>query len=370
MSKRDCYEILGVSKSADSAEIKKAYKKIAMKYHPDRNPAPDAEDKFKEASEAYEILSDADKKAQYDRFGHDAFNSGGGGGYRSSSDFASNFSDIFSDFFGGFGSSQSRGPKPGNDLQYELEISFEQAVFGDKVEITIPVRAQCKRCDGKGAEPGSDPVTCNQCGGSGQISIQQGFLSIQQTCPYCKGRGSLIKNPCNSCHGEGRIKEQKILSIKIPAGIDNGMRIRLSNEGEAGETGAPNGDLYVRVHVKEHKFFERDGNNLYCKMPISFATAALGGTIEVPSLKNFIKLKIPAGTQSGQKFKLKNKGIKSYNSATEGDIICQIVIETPVHLSDEQKKLIAKFDSSISGNSEKHSPNHFSFVDKIKNLFS
>ncbi|MDG6778226.1 molecular chaperone DnaJ [Thiomicrorhabdus sp. zzn3] len=371
MSKRDYYDVLGVSKTASEAEIKKAYRRLAMKFHPDRNPDDaEAENKFKEASEAYEVLSDSQKRAAYDQFGHAGIDgqAGHGGGFGGG--FGDAFGDIFSEMFGG-GFGGHRGPQPGNDLQYELEISLEEAVAGTTVDIRIPTKDICDACDGSGAEPGSDVQTCPTCHGAGQVRMQQGFFAVNRTCPTCHGQGKIIKTPCKKCHGEGYTHSNKTLSVKIPAGVDNGDRIRLQGEGEAGEPGAPRGDLYVRIRVKKHAIFERDGNTLYCEMPLGFATAALGGSIEVPTLAGKASLKIPAGTQSGQRFKLAGKGVKSVRSSYTGDLIVQVNIETPVKLTARQKELLEEFDASLKGKHYKqHSPKEHSFFDTVKSFFT
>jgi molecular chaperone DnaJ len=341
-----------------------------MRYHPDRNPDnKDAEDKFKEASEAYEILSDPQKRQAYDQFGHAGVDGSAGQGGFGGGGFA-DFGDIFGDIFGG-GFGGRRGPQPGNDLQYELEISLEDAVSGTTVDIRIPTKELCEACDGSGAEPGSDVQTCPTCQGAGQVRVQQGFFAVSRTCPNCHGTGKIVKTPCKACRGEGYKHSHKTLSVKIPAGVDNGDRIRLQGEGEAGEPGAPYGDLYVRIRVKEHKIFQRDGNTLYCDMPLSFATAALGGTMDVPTLSGKANLKIPAGTQSGQRFKLSGKGVKSVRSHHIGDMVVQVHIETPVKLTEEQKELLRAFDESLQGKHHKqHSPKTHSFFDSVKAFFT
>ncbi|KUJ72925.1 molecular chaperone DnaJ [Thiomicrospira sp. WB1] len=367
MSKRDYYEVLDVSKTATEGEIKKAYRKMAMRYHPDRNPDnPDAEVKFKEASEAYEVLSDPQKRQAYDQFGHAGVDGQAQGGGFGGGGF--DFGDIFGDIFGG-GFGGRRGPQPGNDLQYELDVSLEDAVSGTEVDIRIPTKEVCDKCDGSGAEPGSDVQTCPTCEGMGKVRMQQGFFAVERTCPTCHGTGKIVKTPCKACRGEGYKRSHKTLSVKIPAGVDNGDRIRLQGEGEAGEPGAPHGDLYVRIHVKPHKIFTRDGNNLLCELPLAFTTAALGGTIEVPTLEGKANLKIPAGTQSGQRFKLAGKGVKSVRSNRIGDMIVQVHIETPVKLNSDQKALLEQLEESFAGKHHKHSPKSQSFLDAVKAFF-
>lgn len=370
MSKRDYYEVLEVSKTASEAEIKKAYRKMAMKFHPDRNPDNhEAENKFKEASEAYEVLSDAKKRAAYDQFGHAGVDGNAGQGGFGGGGFG-DFSDIFGDIFGG-GFGGRRGPQPGNDLQYDIEVSLEDAVNGSEVEIRIPTKDFCVACDGSGAEPGTSTQTCPTCQGQGQVRVQQGFFAVSRTCPTCHGHGKIIKTPCKKCRGEGYLHSHKTLSVKVPAGVDNGDRIRIQGEGEAGEKGAPHGDLYVRIRVKPHPIFERDGNTLYCALPLSFACAALGGNIEVPTLGGRANLKIPAGTQSGQRFKLAGKGVKSVRSSSVGDMVVEVNIETPVKLTNEQKELLQAFEDSLQGKHYKqHSPKTHSFFDSVKSFFT
>lgn len=365
MSKRDYYDILSVARNATEQDIKKAYRKLAMKYHPDRNPDdPDADSKFKEATEAYEVLSDSQKRAAYDQFGHAGVQGGAQGG--AGAGFGDAFSDIFGDIFGG---GFRKGPRAGDDMQYDLEITLEQAVKGTEVDIRIPYEQACDACGGSGAEPGTSAQTCPTCGGEGQVRIQQGFFAVARTCPTCHGRGKIIKSPCKKCRGEGVVTQHKTLSVKIPAGVDTGDRIRLQGEGGMGEPGAPRGNLYVRVSVKRHAIFQRDGDTLFCELPVSFATATLGGDIEVPSLNGKARLKIPAGTQSGQRFKLSGKGVKSVRSSRVGDLICEINIETPVKLTNEQKALLKAFDVSLHGKHAEHSPKSHSFFDAVKSFF-
>lgn len=376
MAKRDCYEVLGVEKSASAQEIKKAYKRLAMKYHPDRNPDDaSAEEKFKEVKEAYEILSDDQKRGAYDRYGHAGVDpnqgaggfGGGAGGF--GGDFSDAFGDIFGDFFGGGGGRRRgpRGPQPGHDLSYTLQVTLEQAVFGEEVKIRVPKLDTCKTCDGSGARDGSKPETCGTCNGMGQVVMQQGPFRMQQACPNCGGSGQVIKEKCFDCGGQGRVRREKTLSVKVPAGVDTGDRIRLSGEGEAGANGAPSGDLYVEIHVKPHDIFERDGDDLHCEIPIGLADAALGGEVEVPTLKSKVKLKIPAETQTGKLFRLRGKGVKSVRSANTGDLLCRVKVETPVSLSTKQKELLEEFRGSLK---EKNSPKTSGFFEKVKNLFN
>ncbi|MFW5450583.1 MAG: molecular chaperone DnaJ [Methylophagaceae bacterium] len=368
MAKQDFYETLGVSRTATEAEIKKAYRRMAMKYHPDRNPDnADAEAHFKEAKEAYEILSDARKRAAYDQFGHAGVDQSAGGPRGGAGGFSDIFGDVFNDIFGAAGGRQ--GGYRGADLRYHLDLSLENAIAGTTEKIRIPVNVECKTCDGNGAKKGTEPVTCTTCGGHGQVRIQQGFFAVQQPCPHCGGTGKMIKEPCGDCHGEGHIQEQKTLSVKIPAGVDTGDRIRLSGEGEAGAGGAESGDLYVEVQVKRHDVFTRDGSNLFCEMPIDFVTASLGGDLEVPTLSGKANLKIPEGTQTGQQFRLRSKGVKSVRGGGIGDLMCRVVIETPVKLSKKQKELLQQFDETMHGSRSKHSPRTSSWLDAVKDFF-
>ncbi|MEI6858450.1 MAG: molecular chaperone DnaJ [Shewanella sp.] len=367
MSKRDYYEVLSVSRDSSEREIKKAYKRLAMKFHPDRNPDDkSAEASFKEIKEAYEILTDSDKKAAYDQFGHAGVDPNRGG---SNADFGDVFGDVFGDIFGGGRRGGQRQAARGSDLRYNLELSLEEAVIGLTKELRIPKLTACDSCDGSGAKKGTSPLTCGTCHGQGQVQMRQGFFAVQQACPTCHGRGKIIKAPCHKCHGEGRVEKSKTLSVKIPAGVDNGDRIRLSGEGEAGEYGAPPGDLYVQVSVREHSIFVRDGNNLYCEVPISFGKAALGGGIEVPTLDGKVNLKIPAETQTGRMFRMRGKGVKSVRSHAVGDLLCKVVMETPVKLNEHQKELLREFDETLSGASQKHSPKAEGFFDGVKKFF-
>ncbi|MEW6446357.1 MAG: molecular chaperone DnaJ [Pseudomonadota bacterium] len=376
MAKKDLYEILGVAKNASEDELKKAYRRLAMKYHPDRNPDDkDAEAKFKEAKEAYEILSDAQKRAAYDQFGHAAFEGGMGGagaggfggGYGPGGNFSDIFGDVFGDIFGGRGARGGTRAYRGADLQYNLEISLEEAVAGTTVKIRVPTSEPCATCDGSGAKKGTKPKTCPTCGGAGAVRIQQGIFAVQQTCPTCRGRGEIIEEPCPACHGQGRVQTQKTLSVKIPAGVDTGDRIRLGGEGEPGEHGGPAGDLFVVIHVKPHPIFERRDADLFCEVPVSFAVAALGGEVDVPTLGGRARLKIPAETQSGRLFRLRGKGVAPVRGGAAGDLICKVNVETPVNLTEDQKELLRRFDASLGG--EHHRPQENSWLDRVKKFF-
>lgn len=374
MAKRDFYEILGVAKSASAEEIKKAYRRIAMKNHPDRNPDnKEAEDIFKEATEAYEVLSDKEKKAAYDQYGHAGVdpNSGFGGGPGGAGfgDFGDIFGDVFGDIFGqgGRGRGGRGGPRRGSDLRYDLDLELEDAVRGKTIQIKVPTLVACKPCDGSGAKKGSTPTTCSTCGGHGQVRMSQGFIAVQQTCPTCRGRGQVISDPCSTCHGQGRVHDTKTLSVKVPAGVDTGDRIRLAGEGEAGPEGGPAGDLYVQVRVREHALFRREGRDLYCEVPISIVDAALGGEIEVPTLDGRVKLKIPAETQTGRLFRLRGKGVTSVRGGGQGDLLCRVILETPVNLNAEQKELLGKLQESLEGG--KHSPRKTSWFEGVKKFF-
>jgi molecular chaperone DnaJ len=378
MSKRDYYEVLGVKREASEADIKKAYRRLAMKHHPDRNPGDKkAEDYFKEAKEAYEILTDAKKRSAYDQFGHagvDAHAAGARGAGGQGFDPNDVFSDIFGDAFGDIFSAGRRGqagPRVfrGADLRYGLTLDLEQAVAGDSITIRVPTLVGCEVCHGSGAKQGSKPETCTTCGGRGQVRMQQGFFTVQQTCPRCRGKGTIISDPCNNCRGQGRVEEEKTLSVKIPAGVDNGDRIRLSGEGEAGPNGGPSGDLYVEINVRPHAIFSRDGADLACEVPVSFVTAALGGELEVPTLDGRVSLKIPAETQTGKVFRLRSKGVKPVRGGPVGDLLCHIEVETPVHLSKEQKELLKKFDMSVRADADKHSPRQYSWFEGVKHFF-
>jgi molecular chaperone DnaJ len=377
MAKRDYYKVLNVAKNATEADIKTAYRRLAMKYHPDRNPNDkEAEEKFKEAKEAYEILTDAQKRALYDQHGHagiDAARQGGfgAGGQRGQ---GADFGDIFGEVFGDiFGSSRRGGRSQvfrGADLRYELALDLRDAVFGTSVEIDIPKLSECETCHGSGAAKGSSPVTCDTCGGNGQVRISQGFFQLQQTCPKCRGSGQIVKNPCDTCLGQGRIRRTKKLSVKVPAGVGTGDRIRLGGEGEAGRNGGPPGDLYVEVAVNEHPIFERDGDHLSCEVPVSYATAVLGGSVEVPTLEGKVSLKIPAETQSGRVFRLREKGVKPVRGGARGDLFCRVVIETPVNLSSEQRDALRRFDESLRKDGNRHSPREDGFFEGVRRFFS
>lgn len=371
MAKRDHYEVLGCGKDAQEAELKKAYRRLAMKYHPDRNQDnPEAENKFKEAKEAYEILSNPKQRAAYDQFGHAGVEaSQANAGFGTSGEaFSDVFGDVFGDIFGGGRRSRSQVFR-GADLRYSLELSLEQAVAGESVNIDVPTQVECKTCKGNGAEPGTEPTTCTTCAGVGQVRVQQGFFSIQQTCPACRGTGSIIQTPCRTCSGRGRVHKVKTLAVKVPAGVDSGDRIRLAHEGEAGRNGGPSGDLYVDIAVKPHRIFERDGQNLSCDVPIGFAAAVLGSTVEVPTLNGQVALKIPSETQSGRVFRLRGKGVKSVRVNGVGDLFCRVQIETPVKLTEEQMRLLREFDVSIQAGGSRHSPRARSWVDGVKKFF-
>ncbi|MAX33438.1 molecular chaperone DnaJ [Onishia taeanensis] len=374
MSKRDYYEVLGIERGADQKEVKKAYRRLAQKFHPDRNPDDEsAQQKFQEVSEAYEVLSDDEKRAAYDQFGHagvDGQAGGGFGGGAGAGGFSDIFGDVFGDIFGGGGGRRNpNAPQRGSDLRYNLELDLEDAVAGTSVDIRVPRHVECGRCDGGGAEPGSTKETCPTCAGHGQVRMQQGFFAVQQTCPTCHGSGQQIKVPCHECHGEGRVRETRTLSVKIPAGVDTGDRIRLNAEGEAGLNGGPPGDLYVQVAIKPHKIFRRDGRDLQCEVPINFVDAALGGELEVPTLNGRVKLKIPAETQTGKLFRMRGKGVKPVRGGPAGDLLCKVVLETPVKLSDDQKDLLRQFQDSLEGSNSHHSPKKTSFFDGVKKFF-
>ncbi|MCT8517502.1 molecular chaperone DnaJ [Glaesserella parasuis] len=373
MSKKDYYEVLGLQKGASEQEIKRAYKRLAAKHHPDKNQgSKEAEEKFKEIKEAYEVLGDNEKRAMYDQYGHQAFEHGGGaggfGGFGGGG--FGGFEDIFSEMFGGGfgGGARRQRVVRGDDLRYDLEITLEEAVRGVKKDIRIRTLVQCDTCHGSGAEAGSKVETCPHCHGSGRVRRQQGFFMTETVCPSCHGTGRKIEKPCKSCHGDGRVEKTKNLSVTIPAGVDTGNQLRLSGEGAAGENGAPAGDLYVVIHVKDHDIFVRDGSNLYCEVPISFTMAALGGEIEVPTLDGRVKLKIPAETQTGKLFRVRGKGVTSARGGYAGDLICKVIIETPVSLNEEQKELLRKLEESLEDKGQ-HRPKHEGFFKGVKNFF-
>ncbi|HJV11907.1 MAG TPA: molecular chaperone DnaJ [Burkholderiales bacterium] len=369
MAKRDYYEVLGVNRDATEEDIKKAYRKHAMKWHPDRNPDnPKAEEHFKEAKEAYEVLADGNKRAAYDQFGHAGIDPHAGGGTGPGAGFGDIFSDIFSDIFGGGRGGRSTVFR-GADLRYNLELTLEQAAHGFDTKIRIPAAAICDTCKGSGARPGTQPATCPTCRGAGQVRVSQGPFSIAQTCPRCHGSGSIIPNPCGPCSGTGRVKLQKTLAVKIPAGVDEGDRVRLSGEGEPGVNGGPPGDLYVQVHIKPHPVFQRDHDDLHCEMPVSITTAALGGEISIPTLDGSAKIRIPAETQSGKTFRLKAKGIKGVRSQAAGDLFCHVVVETPVNLTERQRQLLREFESISAEDSARHNPRAKGWFDKVKEFF-
>ena len=371
MAKRDYYEILGVSKSASAGEIKKAYRRLAMKHHPDRNKDDDtSEARFKETKEAYEVLKDTEKRATYDRFGHDGLKgpAGGAGGFGGEG-FGDIFGDVFGDIFGG--GRRGGGPQVfrGADLGYELQLDLEKAVSGDSVTIDVPTQVSCNTCKGSGAKKGSEPVTCSTCVGRRSGAHAAGFFSIQQTCPACKGAGTTISDPCSTCHGRGRVRKTRTLAVKVPAGVDDGDRIRLSGEGEAGRNGGPAGDLYVEIRVKPHKIFEREGSNLSCEVPVSFATAALGGEVELPTLDGNVSLKVPAGTQSGKVFRLRGKGVTTVRDPRNGDLFAEVAVETPINLTAEQKEALETFDGLLHSGGGKHSPRAGGWLDTVKRFF-
>ena len=371
MSKRDYYEVLGVDRSTSDPDIKKAYRRIAMKFHPDRNPDDkDADAKFKEATEAYDVLMSADKRAAYDQFGHAGLEQGaGGGGFQGGSSFSDIFGDVFGDIFGGGGGGGRQGPQRGSDLRYTMEVSLEEAVRGATREIKVPTLQHCDTCDGSGAKPGTQPVTCGSCGGAGQVRMQQGFFQVQQTCPKCRGLGKTISDPCRDCRGQGLLEKTKTLSVKVPPGVDTGDRIRLSGEGEAGPSGGPSGDLFVQIAVRQHNLFERDGRNLYCEVPINFVDAALGGELEVPTLDGKVKLKIPSETQTGKMFRLRGKGVLPVRGGTIGDLMCRAVVETPVNLSAQQKQLLQDFRATLDEGGNRQSPRQSSWFEGVKSFF-
>jgi len=383
MAKRDYYEVLGVAKNASEEDIKKAYRKLAMKHHPDRNQGDDAkksEEKFKEAKEAYEMLSDSQKRAAYDQYGHAGVDPNmaaggfrGGPGPEGFGGFAEAFGDIFGDIFGGSGAGRRGGGGQqvyrGADLSYAMEISLEEAAHGKDTQIRIPSWDSCETCHGSGAKPGTSAKTCSTCGGSGNVHLRQGFFSIQQTCPHCHGSGRIIPDPCLTCNGAGKVKKQKTLEVKIPAGINEGMRIRSVGNGEPGTNGGPAGDLYIEIRIKQHEIFERDGDDLHCTVPVPLTLAALGGGITVPTLAGKAEIDLPEGTQHGKTFRLRGKGIKGIRSSYPGDLYCHITVETPVRLTEHQRKLMKELDESLKKGGERHSPNSKSWTDRVKDLF-
>ncbi|TMH34943.1 MAG: molecular chaperone DnaJ [Betaproteobacteria bacterium] len=380
MAKRDYYTTLGVNRDASEEDIKKAYRRLAMKHHPDRNPNDkQSEERFKEAKEAYEVLTDARKRAAYDQFGHAGVDPSAGfgaagargfGGQEGFGGFADAFGDIFGEIFGS-GSARGRGNGVyrGADLRYNLELSLEEVARGTEAKIRIPALEQCATCHGSGAKPGTQPQTCPTCHGQGQVRMSQGFFSIQQTCPHCHGTGKIVPEPCAACDGAGRVKKHKTLSVKIPAGVDQDDRVRLSGEGEAGLNGGPPGDLYVVINIKPHSVFQRENSDLHCEMPVSFATAALGGEIEIPTLEGHARLTIPAETQSGQVFRLRNKGIKPVRSSVHGDLYCHVVVETPIKLTARQKELLREFEAINAEDPGRHNPRAKNWLDRVREFF-
>ena len=371
MAKKDYYEVLGVNRDAPEDEIKKSFRKLAMKFHPDRNPDnPKAEEHFKEAKEAYEVLTDANRRQAYDQYGHAGVDpTQGMAGGAGMGGFGDAFSDIFGEIFGGGRGGGQQGVYRGADLRYNLEIGLEEAARGTETKIRIPTMEECATCNGSGAKPGTQPQTCTTCNGRGEVRMQQGFFSLQQTCPRCHGSGKMVSTPCATCQGAGRVKQQKTLSVKIPAGVDEGDRIRLSGEGEQGVSGGPSGDLYVVIHIKAHQVFTREHSDLHCEMPVSFTTAALGGEIEIPTLDGHAKIKIPQETQSGQVFRLRGKGIKGLRNASHGDLMCHVVVETPVRLTERQKELLRELDL-INAQDARHNPRAKSWMDKVREFFA
>ncbi|MFV0600570.1 MAG: molecular chaperone DnaJ [Brachymonas sp.] len=375
MAKRDYYEVLGVPRNASEGDIKKAYRKLAMKYHPDRNQgdaAKEAEAKFKEVKEAYEILCDGQKRAAYDQYGHAGVDPNmGGGGFSGGFGGFENFSDIFGDIFGQARSRGGRQVQRGNDLSYAMDITLEEAAAGKEAQIRIPSWDDCGTCHGSGAKPGTSAQVCDTCHGSGVVQMRQGFFSVQQSCPRCHGAGKYIPDPCTACHGRGKIKQQKTLEIKIPAGIDDGMRIRSSGNGEPSPNGGPPGDLYIEIRIRKHDVFQRDGDDLHCVVPVSFTRAALGGEIEVPTLLyGKATIVIPEGTQNGKQFRLRGKGIKGVRSHSTGDLYCHMQVETPVKLTDQQRKLLKQLDELLEKGGGKHSPSEKTWFDKAKDFFA
>ena len=371
MSKQDYYQTLGIAKNSSDADIKKAYRKLAMKHHPDRNPGDNtSEEKFKDAKEAYEVLSDSQKRNAYDQFGHAGVNSQGGmgGGFNPGDSINDIFGDMFGDIFGSRRGSRSNSQR-GSDLRYELTLDLEQAVFGDNINIKIPSLTSCNPCRGTGAKPGTSATTCNRCEGRGAIRVQQGFFTLQQTCPECRGTGQTIQSPCQDCNGSGRVNKNRTISLKIPAGVDDNDRIRLSNEGEAGLNGGPSGDLYVDINIREHSIFTREGKNLFCTVPIGYSSAVLGGVVQVPTINGAVNLTIPAETQSGKLFRLKARGIRSHRDRMTGDLFCKVQVETPINLNSKQKDLLKEFENSIKKSSRNHRPQKSNWKDSVKKFF-
>ncbi len=376
MAKRDFYEVLGVTKNASDEDIKKAYRKLAMKYHPDRNQgdqAKKAEEKFKEGKEAYEILSDPTKRAAFDQYGHAGVdpNMAGRRGGEAYGGFAEAFGDIFGDIFGQNGARRPGGQQiyRGSDLSYAMEVSLEEAAMGKETQIRIPGWENCDTCHGTGAKPGTSPKVCSSCNGSGAVTMRQGFFSIQQTCPHCHGTGKIIPEPCSTCQGQGKLKKHKTLEVKIPAGINEGMRIRFTGNGEPGSNGGPPGDLYVDIRIKQHEIFERDGDDLHCTVPVSLISAALGGNIEVPTLVGNVEIELPEGTQHGKQFRLRGKGIKGVRSSYPGDLYCHVQVETPIKLTEHQRKLLRELEESFRTGNGSHSPSNKSWSDRVKDIF-
>ena len=372
MAKRDYYEVLGVDRTAPESDVKKAYRRLAMKYHPDRNPDDDdAEERFKEATEAYQVLTDDAKRQRYDQFGHAGVEGASNGGFNAGgfTDIGDIFGEVFGDIFANGGGRARSSMRRGADLRYSLDLTLEQAVGGDSVEIRVPVLATCEDCDGSGAARGTSATTCSDCGGRGQVRVSQGFFSLQQTCPRCRGAGRVILHPCRACGGQGRVERRKTLAVKVPSGVDTGDRIRLSGEGEAGLNGAPSGDLYVQVEVDEHPIFTRDGTHLYCDVPLKFADAVLGAEIDVPTLNGRVKLKVPPETQTGKLFRLRGRGVPAVRGGPTGDLLCRVVVETPVRLSENQKDLLRQFKDSLEANGTTHSPKETSWFQSVKRFF-
>ena len=377
INKRDYYEVLGVAKNSSDEDIKKAYRKLAMKHHPDRNQgaaSKKSEEQFKEAKEAYEMLADPQKRAAYDQYGHAGVdpNMVGRGGAEGFGGFAEAFGDIFGDIFGNQRGGRGAGGQQvyrGSDLSYAMEITLEEAAHGKETQIRIPSYEACETCKGSGAKPGTSPINCTTCHGAGQVQMRQGFFSIQQTCPTCRGTGKIIPEPCVTCHGQGRIKKNKTLEVKIPAGINEGMRIRSSGNGEPGPNGGPNGDLYIEIRIKQHEIFERDGDDLHCTVPIGMTSAALGGSIEVPTLGGKAEIELPEGTQHGKTFRLRGKGIKGVRSSYPGDLYCHVSIETPIKLTEHQRKLLKELDEGFRKAGDRHSPTSKTWSDRVKDLF-